>query len=103
MLIKDREAHRQLIEIAKKNNLQVWYCAVAIVKGKLSAVGQQLIDWDSLQDEHKPAVVKAAPIIDAEPVSNELICPYCNQKCTSASGLTLHAKYKHGAVTSGTT
>lgn len=81
--IRDKSAHKDLVAIALKRGLYVWYCAIKEVEGKQCAVGHHIIEWDSVPDTPpKPGV---------QP-EDKLKCPKCGKRCSSTSGLTLHKK-----------
>jgi hypothetical protein len=104
MRLRGREAHRKLIEIAKRYGLYVWYAQIQnLDKGDKQvphAIGIHLIDWDSVPDDpHQVGIDKddlKGPIGRDQAAetkcSDDLKCRICNQQCSSRPGYTLHMK-----------
>jgi hypothetical protein len=109
--VKDREAHKKLIDLALSRGLYVWHADIEIVEkgGKRvrQAVGVHVIDWDSVPD-HQTESTKAEPKAetkdeelqyDTEPqYPEDLKCRICGQQCSSKPGYTLHTKTHQDTV-----
>jgi len=113
MRVRDRDAHRKLLDIAKQHGLYVWYAQIKTVEkgGKqvMCAVGTHLIDWDSVPDSpHQVGIDKgdlrddgltrAEAAAEAAKYPEDLKCRVCGQQCSSKPGYTLHMKTHSDAV-----
>lgn len=98
--LANRDAHRELLETAKKSKLYVWHATVVLNEETKRYVVSHLhlIDWESIPDQAYGNTEPLKPSIHtvASSTPDDLVCSTCGHQCSSRSGYTLHMK-KHWA------
>lgn len=108
--VTNRSEHVDLIKMAQKRGLFLYYATVEQRENKYYAKQPWIVDWESVPEDGVPKVQPKRtappppdPEPDEEPESDDsvettddgLSCPFCGKTMSSTPGRTLHVKSKH--------